>query len=159
MGTTLHTLKPPAGARHKMKRVGRGVGSGKGKTSGRGMKGQMARRQPTRPGFEGGQNPIHRRVPKRGFVNNFRVEYQAVNLCLIDGKFAADEEITVESLRAKGLVPKKTKLIKLLGMGEISSAVKIKCHRASDTAKSKVEAAGGSVEVLEAEAPAAAATA
>jgi large subunit ribosomal protein L15 len=150
MGTTLHTLKPPAGARHKMKRVGRGIGSGKGKTSGRGMKGQMARRQPKRPSFEGGQNPIHRRVPKRGFVNNFRVEYQAVNLALIEGKFAADEEVNLASLRAKGLVPKKTKLIKLLGMGEISTAVKVICHAASETAKSKIEAAGGSVEVLEA---------
>jgi large subunit ribosomal protein L15 len=148
MGTTLHTLKPPKGARHKMKRVGRGVGSGKGKTSGRGMKGQMARRQPTRPGFEGGQNPIHRRVPKRGFVNNFRVEYQAVNLGLVSGKFAAGEEVSLESLLAKGLVPKRAKLIKLLGTGDISTAVKFKVHACSETAKSKVEAAGGSVEII-----------
>jgi large subunit ribosomal protein L15 len=148
MGTTLHTLKPPAGARHKMKRVGRGVGSGKGKTSGRGMKGQMARRQPTRPGFEGGQNPIHRRVPKRGFVNNFRVEYQAVNLALIEGKFAKGEEVTLDSLRSKGLIPKKAKLIKLLGTGEIKTALTVKVHAASESAKSKVEAAGGSVEII-----------
>lgn len=150
MGTTLHTLKPPAGARHKMKRVGRGVGSGKGKTSGRGMKGQMARRQPPRPGFEGGQNPIHRRVPKRGFVNNFRVEYQAVNLALIEGKFAKGEEVTLDSLRSKGLIPKKAKLIKLLGTGDIKTAVTVKVHAASESAKSKVEAAGGSVEIIEA---------
>ncbi len=149
MGTTLHTLKPPKGARHKIKRVGRGIGSGKGKTSGRGMKGQMARRQPTRPGFEGGQNPIHRRVPKRGFVNIFRVEYHGVNLTLIEGKFAAGEEVNLESLHAKGLVPKRAKRIKLLGMGELSTAVKIKVHRASESAKGKVEAAGGSLELLE----------
>lgn len=148
MGTTLHTLKPPAGARHKIKRVGRGVGSGKGKTSGRGMKGQMARRQPPRPGFEGGQNPIHRRVPKRGFVNNFRVEYQAVNLALIEGKFAKGEEVTLDSLRSKGLIPKKSKLIKLLGTGEIKTALTVKVHAASESAKSKVEAAGGSVEII-----------
>lgn len=150
MGTTLHTLKPPKGARHKMKRVGRGVGSGKGKTSGRGMKGQMARRQPTRPGFEGGQNPIHRRVPKRGFVNIFRVEYQAVNLALIEGQYAAGEEVSLETLRAKGLIPKRAKLLKLLGTGDIKTAVKVKVHACSETAKSKLEAAGGSVELLEA---------
>jgi large subunit ribosomal protein L15 len=150
MGTTLHTLKPPKGARHKMKRVGRGVGSGKGKTSGRGMKGQMARRQPTRPGFEGGQNPIHRRVPKRGFVNIFRVEYHAVNLLLLEGKFAADEEVTLQSLMSKGLVPKRAKHIKLLGTGDITTAVKCRVHRCSETAKSKIEAAGGSIELLEA---------
>jgi large subunit ribosomal protein L15 len=150
MGTTLHTLKPPKGARHKMKRVGRGIGSGKGKTSGRGMKGQMARRQPTRPGFEGGQNPIHRRVPKRGFVNIFRVEYQAVNLALIEGQYAAGEEVSLETLRAKGLIPKRAKLIKLLGTGDIKTAVKVKVHACSETAKSKLEAAGGSVELLEA---------
>jgi large subunit ribosomal protein L15 len=131
-----------------MKRVGRGVGSGKGKTSGRGMKGQMARRQPPRPGFEGGQNPIHRRVPKRGFVNNFRVEYQAVNLALLEGKFAKGEEVTLDSLRSKGLIPKKSKLIKLLGTGEIKTALTVKVHAASESAKSKVEAAGGSVEII-----------
>lgn len=150
MGTTLHTLKPPKGARHKMKRVGRGIGSGKGKTSGRGMKGQMARRQPTRPGFEGGQNPIHRRVPKRGFVNIFRVEYQAVNLALIEGQYAAGEEVTLETLRAKGLVPKRAKRIKLLGTGDIKTAVKVKVHACSEVAKGKLEAAGGSIELLEA---------
>jgi large subunit ribosomal protein L15 len=148
MGTTLHTLKPPKGARHKMKRVGRGVGSGKGKTSGRGMKGQMARRQPTRPGFEGGQNPIHRRVPKRGFVNNFRVEYHAVNLRLIEGKFTKDEEVTLAALHTKGLVPKRAKLIKLLGTGDITTAVKCRVHACSEVAKSKIEAVGGSVEII-----------
>lgn len=149
MGTTLHTLKPPKGARHKMKRVGRGVGSGKGKTSGRGMKGQMARRQPKRPTFEGGQNPIHRRVPKRGFVNIFRVEIHGVNVALLEGKFAAGEEVTLESLHEKGLVPKRAKRIKLLGTGEITTAVKCRLYACSETAKGKVEAAGGSIEILE----------
>lgn len=148
MGTTLHTLKPPKGARHKMKRVGRGIGSGKGKTSGRGMKGQMARRQPTRPGFEGGQNPIHRRVPKRGFVNIFRIEYHGVNLRLIEGKFAAGEEVTLAALHSKGLVPKRAKHIKLLGTGDITTAVKCRVDQCSEAARSKIEAVGGSVELI-----------
>jgi large subunit ribosomal protein L15 len=150
MGTTLHTLQPPKGARKKMKRVGRGVGSGKGKTSGRGMKGQMARRQPPRPGFEGGQNPIHRRVPKRGFVNNFRVEYHAVNLALLAGKFTAGEEVSLETLMARKLLPKRAAAmpLKLLGNGEIAVALKFKVHAASEAAKAKVEAAGGSVEII-----------
>jgi large subunit ribosomal protein L15 len=150
MGTTLHTLKPPAGARKKMKRVGRGIGSGKGKTSGRGMKGQMARRQPPSPAFEGGQNPIHRRVPKRGFVNIFRDEFYAVNVALLEGKFAAGTEVTPQALHEAGLVPKRAKMFKLLGTGEIKTALKIKLHQASESAKSKIEAAGGSFEALEA---------
>lgn len=150
MGTTLHTLKPPVGARRKMKRVGRGPGSGKGKTSGRGMKGQMARRQPKRPSFEGGQNPIHRRVPKRGFVNIFRVEYHGVNVALLAGQYAVGEEVSLESLHAKGLVPKRAKLVKLLGTGDVSTALTVRLHACSEAAKGKVEAAGGSVEIVEA---------
>jgi large subunit ribosomal protein L15 len=150
MGTTLHTLAPPPGARHKKKRVGRGIGSGKGKTSGRGMKGQMARRQPTKPGFEGGQNPIHRRVPKRGFVNNFRIDVHGVNVALLEKEFEAGAEVTPEVLHERGLVPKKAKVIKLLGTGELAKKLSIKLHKASESAKAKVEAAGGSFEALSA---------
>ncbi len=148
MGTTLHTLAPNPGARHKKKRVGRGIGSGKGKTSGRGMKGQMARRQPTKPGFEGGQNPIHRRVPKRGFVNIFREDVHGVNVALLESKFDAGAEVTPEVLHERGLVPKKAKIIKLLGTGELKKKLVVKLHKASEAAKAKVEGAGGSFEAL-----------
>ena len=150
MGTTLDTLSPPEGARHKVKRVGRGIGSGKGKTSGRGMKGQMARRQPTPPRFEGGQNPIHRRVPKRGFVSPFRVEVHGINVGALEGKFGKGDEVTVETLRAKGLIPKRAEVVKLLANGEIKTALTIKLHRASEAAKAKIEAAGGKLELVEA---------
>lgn len=148
MGTTLHTLAPNPGARHKKKRVGRGIGSGKGKTSGRGMKGQMARRQPTKPGFEGGQNPIHRRVPKRGFVNIFREDVHGVNVSLLEKHFSAGDEVTAEVLHERGLVPKKAKIIKLLGTGELAKKLVVKLHKASEAAKAKVEGAGGSFEAL-----------
>jgi len=148
MGTTLHTLAPNPGARHKKKRVGRGIGSGKGKTSGRGMKGQMARRQPTKPNFEGGQNPIHRRVPKRGFVNIFRIDVHGVNVALLEKNFEAGQEVTPETLHERGLVPKKAKVIKLLGTGDLKKKLVVKLHKASESAKAKVEGAGGSFELL-----------
>lgn len=152
MGTELHTLKPPAGARKKKKRVGRGPGSGTGKTSGRGMKGQKARNNVI-PQFEGGQMPIHRRVPKRGFVNIHRVEVHGINLSRIEGAFADGETADIETIRAKGLVPKKATIIKLLGSGEITKKVTVKVHRASKTAQSKLEAAGGTLELVPEKAP------
>lgn len=150
MGTELHDLQPPAGARRKKKRIGRGIGSGNGKTAGRGMKGQLARRTATRPGFEGGQNPIHRRVPKRGFNNIHRVEVHAINVGLLEGKFAAGTQVTPEALHEAGLVPKKADVIKLLGTGDLSVALQISVHKVSESAKSKVEGAGGTVTLLEA---------
>jgi len=147
MGTELHNLKPPAGARRKRKRVGRGPGSGNGKTSGRGMKGQRARNT-VRVGFEGGQLPIHRRVPKRGFVNIHRVEVHGINVGRIDDAFAAGDEVTVEALRAKGLIPKRATVVKLLGTGELTKKLSITLHRTSAAARAKVEAAGGTVEIL-----------
>ncbi len=147
MGTELHTLKPPAGARKKKKRVGRGPGSGVGKTSGRGMKGQKARNT-VRAQFEGGQNPIHRRVPKRGFVNIHRVEIHSVNVARLEAAFDAGAEIDLEAMHAKGVVPKKAKYVKVLGGGDLSKKLTIKAHGVSETAKSKIEAAGGSVELL-----------
>lgn len=152
MGTELHNLKPPAGARKRKKRIGRGPGSGVGKTSGRGMKGTRARNTVS-PAFEGGQNPIHRRVPKRGFVNIHRVEVHGINLGRLD---ALDDgtEVTPELLHARGMVPKKATIIKVLGGGELSKKLSIKVHRISASAKTKVEAAGGSVDLLPEQKPA-----
>lgn len=154
MGTTLSTLKPPAGARRKRKRVGRGPGSGTGKTSGRGHKGQKARSggQIAR-GFEGGQMPLMRRLPKRGFVNIFRTHVDAVNLDVLESVFDAGE-VDPAQMRARGVVPRKAAVIKVLGRGELTKAFSVKAHRFSKTARDKIEAAGGTVHVLaEKEAP------
>ncbi len=148
MGTTLHTLQPPVGARRKRKRVGRGIGSGRGKTSTRGMKGQLARHNAMPAAFEGGQNPIHRRVPKRGFVNIHRVEVYGINVQRLEGAFAKGEQVTPEALHDKGLVPKKARVIKLLGQGELKTALTICLHKASASAREKVEAAGGTLRLL-----------
>jgi large subunit ribosomal protein L15 len=146
MGTSLNDLKPPEGARKRRKRIGRGPGSGTGKTAGRGSKGQH-KRNTVRPGFEGGQNPIHRRVPKRGFVNIHRVEVHGLNVSRLD-VLKAGTEVTLELLHAQGLVPKGAGLVKLLGDGELTKKLKIKVHRVSGTARQKVEAVGGSVELI-----------
>jgi large subunit ribosomal protein L15 len=148
MGTTLHTLSPPPGARRRRKRVGRGIGSGRGKTSTRGQKGQLARTNKMPVRFEGGQNPIHRRVPKRGFINIHRVPVHGVNVGRLEGAFAAGEEVTPEALHAKGLIPKKARIVKLLGDGEFTTSLKIKVHRVSQSARDKVEALGGSIELI-----------
>jgi len=148
MGTELHDLQPAPGARQRKQRVGRGIGSRRGKTSTRGMKGQLARRTSMKASFEGGQLPIHRRVPKRGFINIHRVEYHGLNVEALEGKFDAGAEVTIELLHDMGLIPKKATHIKLLGNGELKTALKIKLHRASKSAVAKVEAAGGSLELL-----------
>jgi large subunit ribosomal protein L15 len=153
MGTTLHTLAPPEGARKRRKRVGRGLGSGRGKTSTRGMKGQLYHRNAVRWGFEGGQLPIHRRVPKRGFNNIHRIEVHGINVGLLEGKFAAGTEITPELLHERGLVPKSADVIKLLGTGDLTTSFVIKVHRVSASARAKVEAAGGTLDLLVAAAP------
>lgn len=148
MGTTLSTLKPPAGARRKRKRVGRGPGSGQGKTSGRGHKGQKARSGGSiRRGFEGGQMPLQRRLPKRGFKNIFRTQVDQVNLDALERVFDAGE-VDPAQMRAKGVVPRKAAVIKVLGRGELSKAFTVKAHRFSKTAREKIEAAGGTVHVL-----------
>jgi large subunit ribosomal protein L15 len=151
MGSELHELKAPAGHRKKRKRLGRGPGSGTGKTSGRGVKGQHARRQ-IRVAFEGGQLPIHRRVPKRGFTNPHRVEVHGVNVGLL-AVFAEGTVVTPELLHERGLVPKRATVIKLLGDGELATKLTIQVHRVSESARGKVEAAGGSVELLAAPEP------
>ncbi len=153
MGTTLSTLKPPAGARSKRKRLGRGPGSGHGKTSGKGHKGQKARSGGSiRRGFEGGQMPLQRRLPKRGFKNIFRVQVDSVNLDVLETVFEAGE-VTPAQMRAKGVVPRKAAIIKVLGRGELTKKLDVKAHRFSASARTKIEAAGGTVHVLVEKAP------
>jgi large subunit ribosomal protein L15 len=146
MGTSLHTLKPPAGARKNRKRVGRGPGSGLGETAGRGSKGAK-KRNTVAPGFEGGQLPIHRRVPKRGFVNIHRVEVHGVNVGRLDS-LDAGTVVTPELLHQLGYVPKRATIIKLLGDGELTKKLTIKVHRISASAQAKVEGAGGTIELI-----------
>lgn len=148
----LHDLKPAPGSHRKSKRVGRGHGSGKGKTAGKGMGGQKARSGPNPyPHFEGGQNPLVRRMPyKRGFTNIFRVEYTVVNLeKLVDWNLG---EISPESLRGAGVIKNLKKPIKVLGDGDVSTALQVRVHKVSASARAKIEAAGGSVQLIEAEA-------
>ena len=141
----VHDLKPAPGSNRARKRVGRGIGGKGGKTAGRGTKGQGARNN-IKPGFEGGQLPLMQRIPKlKGFKNPFRVEYNPVNLDVIEG-FDGDE-ITPETLRSKGLVHKHG-LVKVLGRGELTRKVTVRAHAFSKSAEQAITAAGGSVEVL-----------
>jgi large subunit ribosomal protein L15 len=145
----LSNLKPFYGAKHKEKRVGRGHGSGHGKTSGRGHKGQKARESlDIRPFFEGGQTPIIRRLPKRGFKNIFKVEYAVVNVGALSKAFSPNEVVDENSLREKGLIKGKGKPIKLLGNGEINIPLTIRVHAVSRSAEEKVEKAGGRIELI-----------
>ena len=141
----VHDLQPAPGSNKGRRRVGRGIGGKGGKTAGRGTKGQKARSK-VRIGFEGGQLPLAQRVPKlRGFNNPFRVEYQAVNLDVIDASGLT--EISPETLYAKGLISKGA-LVKVLGRGELTRAVTVKAHATSTSAEAAITAAGGSVEQL-----------
>src|SRR5688572_17312040 len=148
---SLHNLHPNPGATRDKKRLGRGRGSGKGKTSGKGVKGQKARpgHHGARYAFEGGQMPMPRRVPKRGFKNPFRVEAFPINVATLDKMFDAGATIDLEALRARGLVPKLVECIKILGEGELTKKLTIKAHRASAMAKQKVESVGGTIELLD----------
>jgi large subunit ribosomal protein L15 len=143
----LSTIRAPRKAAEKRKRVGRGMGSGMGKTSTRGHKGQWSRSGARLlRGFEGGQMPLHRRIPKRGFKNIFREEYAVVNLDRLEA--VGETEITPEVLRKAGVVRTK-KRIKILGNGELKSALTVKAHKFSKTAEEKITKAGGKVEVLQ----------
>jgi large subunit ribosomal protein L15 len=145
---TLDELKPAAGSNRKRKRVGRGDGSGHGKTSCRGHKGQGSRSGGgTKPGFEGGQMPLQRRLPKRGFHNPFRIEMSVVNLTQLES-FPSGAEVTPESLCAQGFVRGKNRRIKILGDGSLSKPLTIKAHGFSAQAKAKIEASGGKTEVI-----------
>ena len=142
----LHDLSPAAGSHRGRKRVGRGVGSGLGKTAGRGQKGQKARTGGTvNIHFEGGQMPLHRRIPKRGFNSMNRVEYQVVNLRDLEG---FDGQITPEALKGAGLIGNLRRPVKVLGQGEVTKALRVEAHAFSKSAKEKIEAAGGSVTVV-----------
>jgi large subunit ribosomal protein L15 len=145
----LSNLRPPKGAKHARKRVGRGPGSGHGKTASRGSKGAKSRSGfRFKRGFEGGQMPLHRRVPKRGFHNPFRIEYAVVNLDMIAEVFEAGSSVTPELLRERGLVRQATAPIKILGRGDITKTFTVKAHKFSATAAEKIAKAGGVVEVL-----------
>lgn len=145
----LHELRPPEGAKKERHRVGRGHGSGWEKTAGKGQKGQKSRSGGVKgPAFEGGQTPLARRIPKRGFTNRFRIEYAVVNLWQLEDKFEAGATVALEDFYTSGLVKGKYNLVKVLGEGEISKALNIQAHKFSESAAEKIKSAGGSVEVI-----------
>ncbi|MDM8523423.1 50S ribosomal protein L15 [Desulfococcaceae bacterium HSG8] len=144
----LSELSPPKGARKAPKRVGRGVGSGKGKTAGRGTKGYNSRSGGgVRPGYEGGQMPIHRRLPKRGFTNIFRKEFYIVNIRDLS-KFESGDVVDEVALIREKLIKGRRDGVKLLGQGEIAYPLTVRLHKVSESAMKKIEAAGGKVEIL-----------
>ena len=145
----LSNLKPPKGAKHAKKRIGRGQGSGQGKTAGRGHKGAKSRSGfKFKRGFEGGQMPLHRRVPKRGFHNPFRVEYEVVNLDTLAEKFDAESVVTPDLLRERGLVAGGSRPVKILARGEVTKKLTVRAHKFSGKAAEKIAAAGGATEVI-----------
>ncbi len=150
MGIKLHELKPAFGATHRKKRVGRGIGSGHGKTSTRGHKGQKSRRgYGELPAFfEGGQTPFIMRIPKRGFKNPNKKEYEIVNIKTLEERFEANAEVTPEILKEKGIIH-CTDAVKILGEGELSKPLTVKAHKFSKSAEEKIKNAGGTVEILQ----------
>ena len=146
----LHDIAPTPGSRHRRKRVGRGDSSGLGKTAGRGEKGQKSRTGAViRPFFEGGQIPLFRRLPKRGFKNADRIIYALVNLNVLDANFEAGDVVDFDALRAKKLLAKSDTIIKILANGEITKALTVKAAKFSAAAAAKIQAAGGTVEIVE----------
>ena len=150
MTLSLNNLHPAKGSTHKKKRVGRGPGTGLGKTSGRGEKGQKSRSgYSSKIGFEGGQMPLHRRLPKRGFTNIFKKQWIEVSLEALDRSFDADAEITPEVLHRRGIIKKAKHDIVVLGNGEVSKSLKVSAHRFTKSAREKIEKAGGVATVIE----------
>src|SRR5215213_4002117 len=146
MSIGLDNLRSPKGATHKKKRVGRGPGTGLGKTSGRGEKGQKSRSgYSSKIGFEGGQMPLHRRLPKRGFTNIFKKEWIEISLSSLEQNFEANDEVTPEVMHDRGLIKKAKRDVVVLGTGEISKALRISAHRFTKSAREKIEKAGGAV--------------
>ncbi len=144
----LDELKPAEGSRFERKRIGRGIGSGTGKTSGKGHKGQNARSGGgVRPGFEGGQMPLYRRLPKRGFTNIFAKQYVAVNVAELE-RFENGTEVTAELLKEVGVISKIKDGVKVLGRGELTKKLTVKVAKFSESAKEKIEKAGGKAEVI-----------
>ena len=149
MTLSLNNLRPAKGSTHKKKRLGRGPGTGLGKTAGRGHKGQKSRSgYSSKVGFEGGQMPLHRRLPKRGFTNIFKKQWIEVSLEALDRSFDANTEITPEVLHKRGIIKKAKHDIVVLGNGTISKALKISAHRFTKSAREKIEKAGGAITVI-----------
>jgi large subunit ribosomal protein L15 len=149
MALSLNNLKPAKGSTHKKKRVGRGPGSGLGKTAGRGHKGQKSRSgYSSKIGFEGGQMPLQRRLPKRGFTNIFKKAWLEISLAKIEENFSVGDEVTPEILHERGLIKKAKHDVVILGTGELSKDLKISAHRFTKTAKDKIEKAGGTATVI-----------
>ena len=146
MALALNNLSPTPGSTHKKKRVGRGPGSGLGKTAGKGHKGQKSRSGYSKKiGFEGGQMPLQRRLPKRGFTNIFKKKWIEISLAKLEENFGVNDEITPEILHERGLIKKAKHDLVILGNGEISKALKISAHRFTKSAKEKIENAGGTI--------------
>jgi large subunit ribosomal protein L15 len=148
MAVNLSNLRPPRGSRHRKVRVGRGIGSKLPKTAGAGNKGQKSRKGfSRRPGFEGGQMPLHRRIPKRGFTNIFRSEFAVLNVERLNA-FSAGEVVTPELLRERGIVRQASRPVKILGEGDLRAALTVRAHAFSKSAEQKITSAGGRVERL-----------
>lgn len=144
----LEELAPPEGARHHLKRVGRGIGSGHGKTAGRGHKGQKARSGGAKGAmFEGGQMPLVRRVPKRGFTNRFRQDFAEVKLADLN-RFEEGAQVSPEDLRKSGIIKRASDRVKILGNGEITRSLTVRAHAFTRSAREKIEQAGGKAEVI-----------
>jgi large subunit ribosomal protein L15 len=149
MVLSLNNLHPAKGSTHKKKRVGRGPGSGLGKTAGRGHKGQKSRSgYSSRPGFEGGQMPLQRRLPKRGFTNIFKKEWIEISLAKIEANFNAGDEVTPALLHERGLIKKAKHDLVILGTGEVSKSLNISAHRFTKSARKKIEKAGGTATAI-----------
>ena len=145
MALSLNNLHPAPVSTHKKKRVGRGPGSGLGKTAGRGHKGQKSRSgYSSRPGFEGGQMPLQRRLPKRGFTNIFKKQWIEISLAKIEANFNAGDEVTPEILHERGLIKKAKHDLVILGTGELTKSLRVSAHRFTRSARDKIERAGGS---------------
>ena len=149
MAIGLNNLHAPQGSTHKKKRVGRGPGSGLGKTAGRGNKGQKSRSGYSgKTGFEGGQMPLHRRLPKRGFTNIFKKEWIEVSLAALDKHFDSNDEVTPEIMHQRGIIKKAKHDVVVLGTGELSKALRISAHRFTKSAREKIEKAGGAASLI-----------
>ena len=152
MAIGLNNLRPAAGSTHKKKRVGRGPGSGLGKTAGRGNKGQKSRSGYSgKVGFEGGQMPLQRRLPKRGFTNIFKKQWIEVTLATLENSFESGDEITPETMHERGVIAKGKRDVVVLGTGELTKALTVSAHRFTKGARTKIEAAGGTVNVISAQ--------
>ncbi len=149
MAIGLNNLRAPEGSTHKKKRVGRGPGSGLGKTAGRGNKGQKSRSgYSAKIGFEGGQMPLQRRLPKRGFTNIFKKQWIEVSLATLERSFEANEEVTPELMHQRGVIAKGHRDVVVLGTGDVTKALRISAHRFTKSAREKIEAAGGGATLI-----------